>query len=268
MTKFSFIRITCFVIAAYLATALAYADNFTLVIDAGHGGKDIGCRGDFMNEKTITLDVAKRLAKLVNDSMPEIKTVLTRDCDKYLTLQQRADVANRAHGNLFVSVHVNSVDYKSKGRERVHGASVYILGADKQQNTLNVAMRENSVIELEEDFSEVYSGFDPSSAESYIIFELSNNLHQEQSLKFADLAQGQLVKTAGRADKGVKQAGFWVLWATSMPAVLVELDFICNPDVEHYLSTEVGRQQCALSLFNALRSYKPIKNRINSNNHE
>lgn len=230
-------------------------EQFVLVIDAGHGGKDTGCQGENANEKDITLDVAQRFCKLVDANESNVKTVLTRNDDHYLTLQQRADIANRVNGNLFVSIHVNSVDRKSKGRASVSGASVYVLGVDKEENTLNVAMRENSVIELEDDYSEAYRGFDPKSSESYIIFELNNNLHQAQSVHFADMIQQQLVHTAGRKDKGVRQAGFWVLWATSMPAVLVELDFICNPANEKFLDSEQGRQLCAEALNKAFSEY-------------
>lgn len=230
-------------------------NTFTVVIDAGHGGKDSGCVGKITNEKTITLDVAKRLKQLISDSLPDCHAVLTRDKDIFLSLQQRADIANRNHGDLFISIHVNSVDRRSRGRESVHGTSVYALGADKAANTLGVAMRENAVMELEDDYSTVYRGFDPNSDESYIIFELSSNLHLNHSIDFAAMAQRQLVRQAGRADKGVRQAGFWVLWATSMPAVLVELDFICNPSMETFLNSPEGRQQCAHALYNAVREY-------------
>jgi N-acetylmuramoyl-L-alanine amidase len=231
-------------------------NDFVVVIDAGHGGKDAGCIGNITNEKTITLDVAKRLAEKIKNGCSDTKVVLTRDNDYFLTLQQRADVANKAHGDLFISIHVNSVDKSSKNRTTVSGTSVYAVGADKERNTLNVAMRENSVIELEDNYNTVYRGFDPNSAESYIIFELSNNLHLNQSLNFASMAQKQMVATAGRVDKGVKQAGFWVLWATSMPAVLVELDFICNPTQEAFLNSSEGRDKCATALFNAFKQYE------------
>jgi N-acetylmuramoyl-L-alanine amidase len=238
--------------------------DFVVVIDAGHGGKDAGCIGNVTNEKTITLDVAKRLAAKIKSGCSNTKVVLTRDDDYFLTLQERANVANKAHGDLFISIHINSVDKNSKNRTLVHGASVYAVGADKERNTLNVAMRENSVMELEDNYSTAYRGFDPNSAESYIIFELNNNLHLNQSLDFAAMAQKQLVSTAGRADKGVRQAGFWVLWATSMPAVLVELDFICNPTQEAFLNSADGRDKCATALYNAFCQYENSYVRKNS----
>lgn len=240
---------------AAAASRRASKRAFTLVLDAGHGGKDAGCVGRLTNEKSITLDVARRVADIVRRECPKVNVLLTRDDDRYLTLQRRADIANDAGGDLFVSIHVNSVDARSRGRESVKGTSVYALGAEKSQNTLSVAMRENAVIELEDDYTESYRGFDPHSSESYIIFELTNNLHLSQSLDFAALAQRDLVSHANRADKGVRQAGFWVLWATSMPSVLIELDFICNPRQEEFLNSENGRNLCAEAIAKAFKEY-------------
>lgn len=231
------------------------SSDFVVVIDAGHGGKDIGCKGQKAREKDITLDVAKKLAERINKKLPGVKAVLTRSTDRQLSLRERADIANRSNGNLFVSIHVNSVDAKSKGRSTVSGAQVYALGPDKSQKNLGVAMRENSVMELEDDYTTAYKGFDPSSAESYIIFELSQNAHMKQSIDFASSVQKHLISDAGRRDMGVRQAGFWVLWATKMPSVLVELDFICNPRQEIFLNSEEGRQKCTTAIFNAIKEY-------------
>lgn len=231
-------------------------DRFTLVLDPGHGGKDYGCTGKLTNEKTIVLDVAKRLSELVEEKYGDsIEVVFTRSDDRFITLQGRADIANKAGGDLFISIHVNSVDRRTRGRDKIHGASVYTVGLHKSDSNLAVAMRENSVIELEEDFSTTYQGFDPGSSESYIIFELTQDRHIRQSLDMASLIQGELTTTAARADKGVRQAGFWVLWATGMPSVLVELDFICNPAAERFLNSSQGRQKCAQSLMNAFSAY-------------
>ena len=160
-------------------------DRFVLVLDPGHGGKDYGCVGKLTNEKTIVLDVARRLGKLVGDSLPEIKTGFTRDDDRYLTLQNRADIANPAGGDVFVSIHVNSLDRRNRNRASIHGASVYTLGLHRSDSNLGVAMRENSVMELEDDYTETYQGFDPNSSESYIIFELNQNQHINHSLTLA-----------------------------------------------------------------------------------
>jgi len=248
-----------FLFTSFLALSREKAtDNhpFTVVLDAGHGGHDVGCEGKLTNEKTITLDVVKRLGAMISDHYgDEVKVIYTRKKDTFLSLQERADVANKAKGDLFISVHVNSVDKRSKNRKTVKGTSVYTCGLHKSDNNLKVAMRENSVMELEPDYSARYQGFDPNSSESYIMFELSQGRHLQQSIDFACLAQEHLIDDAKREDKEVRQAGFWVLWATSMPAVLVELDFICNPSVEKFLYSSSGKNDCAKALFNAFKTY-------------
>lgn len=243
-------------VISLMACVLLHAGDLVVIIDAGHGGHDSGCVGKKAREKDITLSVARRLAERINSELPGVKAMLTRSDDRFLTLQQRADYANKNGGDLFISVHVNSVDRKSPGRTSVRGASVYTLGPDKSKNNLNVAMRENSVMELEDDYTRTYKGFDPNSSESYIIFELNQNAHMKQSVDFASVVQRHLVKDALRADKGVRQDGFWVLWATGMPAVLVELDFICNPVQEQFLASKEGQEKCAAALFNAVTEYQ------------
>lgn len=237
------------------AASPAGDDKFTLVLDPGHGGKDYGCIGKLTNEKTIVLDVAKRVATIIADEHPAVKIVHTRKDDRFIPLGERAAIANRNKADLFISIHVNSIDKRTKGRDKIHGASVYTLGLHRSDDNLAVAMRENSVIELEEDYSETYQGFDPNSSESYIIFELTQNRHLQQSIELADAVQHELVGTAGRADKGVRQSGFLVLRATSMPAILVELDFICNPEAERFLASADGRQKCARSIADAFSAY-------------
>lgn len=247
-----FINILVFV----CLTASVFAQKpFTVVLDPGHGGKDYGCIGTKVNEKSVVLDVALQVGEILAKEQSGIKTVYTRSDDRFIPLNDRAAIANKAAADLFVSIHVNSVDKKTRGREKIHGASVYTLGLHRSDDNLNVAMRENSVIELEPDYSETYQGFDPNSTESYIIFELTQNRHLWQSIELADEIQQQLVKEAGRADKGVLQSGFLVLRATSMPAVLVELDFICNPQAEDFLASADGRQKCARSVADAIQTY-------------
>lgn len=230
-------------------------ESFTLVIDAGHGGHDHGAIDNGAREKDINLGVAKKLEALVKKKLKNVKVIMTRDDDTFISLQERANIANRNRGNLFVSIHTNSVDKSNPNRKSVSGASVYALGPQKDANNLKVAQRENSVIELEDNYHQKYSGFDPSKDESYIIFEMAQKKNLGQSLRFADKAQKELVKTASRKDRGVKQAGFWVLWATSMPAVLVELDFICNPTQAAYMKSEAGQEKLAEALLNALKNY-------------
>lgn len=229
--------------------------DFTVVIDAGHGGHDTGAVDNKAREKDINLGVARKLAALIKKNQKDVNVVMTRDDDTFISLQERANIANRNKGDLFISVHTNSLDAKNPRRKSVQGTSVYALGLHKDDDNLRVAQRENSVIELEANHQEKYSGFDPNKDESYIIFEMSQKRDLANSLKFANSAQKQLVKTANRADRGVKQAGFWVLWATSMPAVLVELDFICNPVSAQYMTSEKGQEQLAQSLYNAFTEY-------------
>lgn len=239
-----------------IATTGASARDFTLVIDAGHGGKDVGARGVKAYEKNINLAVAKALGKRITREMKDVKVVYTREDDSFVTLKERADIANKAAGDLFISIHVNSVAKKARNRRTISGAEVYTLGLHRSDDNLAVAMRENSVIALEPDNSATYQGFDPESTESYIIFELSQSRHMDQSIEMAELVQQSLVTDAGRADKGVKQAGFWVLWATSMPSILVELDFICNPTQEKFLASTDGQKQLADAIYNAFAIYK------------
>ncbi len=229
--------------------------NFTVIIDAGHGGHDSGAPGSFTNEKSINLAVALELQKLLK-SDKDINVVLTRQTDRFVTLQGRADMANRADGDLFISIHTNSVDKKAKNRSTVHGAAVYTLGLDKSNDNLAVAMRENSVMKLENDYSTTYQGFDPTSAESYIIFEMSQNRHMRQSLQAARYVVEELAATAGRKNNGVRQANFWVLLKTAMPAMLVELDFICNPNEEKFMASASGQRRLAEAIYNGVKTYR------------
>lgn len=234
----------------------AGARDFVLVIDPGHGGKDVGARGQRAYEKNINLAVAKKFGDKVKEECKDVKVVYTRDTDAFVSLKDRAEIANKAGGDLFVSIHVNSVAAKARNRRTINGAEVYTLGLHRSEDNLAVAMRENSVMSLESDYAETYQGFDPESSESYIIFELSQSLHMDQSIELAELVQQSLVSNAGRADKGVKQAGFWVLWATSMPSILIELDFICNPTQERYLASAAGQKELADAIFEGFITYK------------
>lgn len=236
----------------------SFSRDFVLVIDPGHGGKDVGARGAKAYEKNINLAVAKLFGERVKKECKDVKVVYTRSDDSFVALSERADIANKADGDLFVSIHVNSVAARNRNRRSIAGAEVYTLGLHKSDDNLAVAMRENSVISLEADNSAEYEGFDPESTESYIIFELSQSRHIDQSIEMAELVQQALVDDAGRVDKGVKQAGFWVLWATSMPAILVELDFICNPTQEKFLASTDGQRRLANALFDGFMTYKEL----------
>ncbi|MGN1245281.1 MAG: N-acetylmuramoyl-L-alanine amidase [Muribaculaceae bacterium] len=241
------------VVAAMLLPQSVWA--FTLVIDAGHGGRDKGAPGVHSYEKNINLAVALEFGDMVKRNLDGVDVVYTRDRDEYLTLQQRCDIANKQNGDLFVSIHTNSIAKSAKNRRTIHGSATYTLGLHRSEENLEVAKRENSVISLEDDYTTTYQGFDPTSPESYIMFELSQNIHMEQSVNFATMVQREFVQTAGRKDNGVRQAGFLVLARTSMPAVLVELDFICNPTQEDFLTSKRGKEKMARALYNAFERY-------------
>ena len=246
----------------------AQADSdkkFTVILDAGHGGKDVGATDNGVMEKNINLKVARQLESLIKKKMKNTNVVMTRDEDKYLTLQERADLANKSQGDLFISIHTNSVSKKNKNRKSLAGSSVYTLGLHKDEDNLDVAMRENSVIELESDYQQKYSGFDPQRDESYIIFEMAQKKNLSQSIKFAENLETELTK-AGRKNRGVHQAGFWVLWATSMPSVLIELDFICNPESAKYLASDKGSKELAEAIFKAIQKYENNWNKSRNNN--
>ena len=266
MLKFIYRILILILVSSFGLRSFCFADvkddkEFIVVIDAGHGGKDIGATDNGVMEKNINLKVAKQLESLIKKKMKNTKVVMTRETDKYLTLQERADKANKAHGDIFISIHTNSVGKKNKNRKNLSGSSVYTLGLNKDDSNLEVAMRENSVIELEQDFEQKYSGFDPQKDESYIIFEMAQKKNLSQSIHLADNIEKELVKS-GRNDRGVHQAGFWVLWATSMPSVLVELDFICNPTSARYLSSDKGSKEMAEAILKGVQKYEAEWNKI------
>lgn len=232
------------------------ASSFTLVIDAGHGGHDFGAVAGKINEKSINLATALEFGRLVEENLPDVKVIYTRKGDYFKTLQERAEIANKAGGDLFVSIHTNSVDKRNKNRRTIQGASTYTLGLHRSDENFAVAQRENSVMMLEDDYETKYMGFDPSSTESYIIFELSHDKNLDRSIDFAAAVQKQMASTAGRVNKGVRQAGFWVLAKTSMPAVLIELDFICNPTCAAFLNSKEGTQKMGKAIYNAFSQYK------------
>ena len=241
----------------YFATLLLFASclmamPYTLVIDAGHGGKDPGAMNKAGKEKNINLAVALALGKLVEKNCPNVKVVYTRKTDVFVELDERANIANRAKADLFISIHTNATAAKVGPR----GTETYTLGMHKAAENLAVAKRENSVITLESNYEQKYEGFDPNLSESYIIFELMQDKNMENSVKLAGLIQKQFRTTARRVDKGVHQAGFLVLRATSMPSVLVELGYLNNPNDAAYLTSTAGVNALAKSIYNAFVAYK------------
>jgi len=229
------------------------ANAFVLVIDPGHGGRDTGALGRKGKEKNINLSVAKLTGQYIAGEHPDVKIVYTRTQDVFVGLDERADIANKATANLFISIHSNALDNKKAG---IRGAEVYALGVTRIAENLEVAKRENSVILLEDNYRQKYEGYDPDSAESSIIFEFMRNLYDEQSLNFASMVQKELVKTAKRGDRGVKQAGYLVLRESSMPRILIELDYISNAESENYLLSSTGQKNLARAISNAFTEYK------------
>lgn len=242
----------CLLGLLYCNVAIAGEQPFVVVIDAGHGGKDPGAVGRTAREKKINLDVALELGRLIQTNCPDVKVVYTRKTDVFVSLERRARIANNAKADLFISIHTNALP---KGKI-ARGAETYTLGMARADDNLEVAKRENAVILVEENYEEKYAGFNPNSAESYIIFELMQDKYMEQSVSFAKLVQGQFRTTAKRVDKGVHQAGFLVLRATSMPSVLVELGYISTPDEEKYLSSSTGVKALGRSIYNAFLAYR------------
>jgi N-acetylmuramoyl-L-alanine amidase len=222
----------------------------TIVIDAGHGGKDSGAIGRVSMEKSLNLAVALKLGNYIKENLPDVKVVYTRDKDEFVELSERAAIANRNNADVFISIHCNSTE----GVTTVNGAETYVMGESKNEANLNVAKKENAAILLE-DNTEAYDNFDPNSTEAYIIFSLTQSLYQSQSLSLADKVQKQFANR-GRHNRGVQQAGFLVLWKTSMPSILVELGFINNVNEEKFLSSERGQSQMALALYQAFAEFK------------
>jgi N-acetylmuramoyl-L-alanine amidase len=245
---FVFLWITC----TFVALATAASRKFTLVIDAGHGGTDAGAVGAITKEKHINLNVALAFGRLVERNCPDVRVIYTRKTDVFVPLHTRADIANRNKADLFISIHTNALP---KGRIS-RGLETYTLGMHRAADNLDVAKRENSVILIETDYKERYQGFDPRSAESYIMFEFMQDRNMAQSVDLAKYVQRRTCASAGRSDKGVKQAGFLVLRETSMPSCLIELGFISTPDEERYLHSAAGVEQLGRGIYQAFVDYR------------
>ena len=226
------------------------AKTYTVVLDPGHGGKDPGAVGRFSQEKDLNLTLALEVGKLINQQYPDVKVVYTRSTDVFIPLQQRADIANKNNADLFLSIHTNSSESKD-----AKGVETFILGSDRSEANLSVAMRENAVMKLESDYKTTYQGFDPNSIDSYIMFELMQNSYMDQSLRFAEQVQKRFVGHLNRHDRGVQQAAFWVLLKTACPSILFEIGFISNPEEERYLNESATMAQMANALVNAFAAY-------------
>jgi len=226
----------------------------TIVIDPGHGGKDPGTMGTkryTKYEKDIALSVSLKLGDYISNSFPETKVIYTRKNDVFLELNERTSIANKSNADIFISIHCDGFT-----NSKAYGASVFVMGMSKLKANLDVAMRENAAIYLEDNYKQKYDGFDPKSAESYIVFSLMQNTYLDQSLQLAEFVEEQFAYIANRKSRGIKQAPFYVISRTNMPSILVECGFLTNPKEEDYLQTEKGQNQIALSIFEAVKNYK------------
>nr|WP_302959752.1 N-acetylmuramoyl-L-alanine amidase [uncultured Prevotella sp.] len=242
-------------VAMWLLLVLnAFSANkrFTLVIDAGHGGHDAGALGTISKEKDINLLVALAFGRYVERNQPDVRVVYTRKTDVFIPLKERANIANRANADLFISVHTNALPAGKIAR----GFETYTLGMHRAKDNLDVAMRENSVISMEKGYQQTYQGFDPRSSESYIIFEFIQGKNMERSVELARMIQKSVCTGANRPNKGVHQAGFLVLRETSMPGCLIELGFITTPDEEQLLNSTNRVDDIARGIYQAFAQYK------------
>lgn len=232
----------------------------TVVIDAGHGGKDGGCVGEHSNEKTIALSIALKLGAYIEENFKDVKVVYTRKTDVFIELSERAKIANDAKADLFICIHVNA------GSATAIGTETYVMGLHVSEANLRVAKRENSSILYEDDYATRYENFDPNSPESYIAITLRQNAFIDQSLNFAAKVQQQFKDKVGRIDRGVKQAGFLVLHQTNMPSVLIETGFLSNKEEEKFLNSAINQDYMASAIYRAFKEYKheiEDKNKIN-----
>lgn len=222
----------------------------TVVIDAGHGGKDIGCNGKISNEADVALKLALQVGALIEKNLPDVKVIYTRKDDTFVELIDRAGIANKHNADLFISIHLNA------GPPTAFGTETYTMGLHTSNSNLAVAKRENAVILQEDDYKEKYGGFDPNSPQSHIMFALHQSAYMENSLRFAQKVESEFKNRVGRTSRGVKQAGFLVLWKSYMPSVLIEAGFLTNPTEEKFLNDKTGQTYMASGIYRAFKEYK------------
>lgn len=253
--KRSFLLFLVFFSSIFLRNQAGITNDFfgvkTVVIDAGHGGKDGGCVGAIANEKNIALSISLKLGKYIEENFKDVKVIYTRTTDVFLELTERARIANKANADLFICIHVNS-----GATPTAIGTETYVMGLHKTESNLKVAQRENASILLEDDYESKYENFDPNSPESYIVLTLTQSAHLEQSLMFASKVQKEFTEKVGRYNRGVKQAGFLVLHQTAMPSVLIETGFITNREEEKFLASDIGQDYMASAIYRAFKEYK------------
>ncbi len=237
----------------YLSNGYAQIENriTKVILDAGHGGKDPGALGKNSREKDIALSVALKTGKYIRDSIEGVQLVYTRKTDEFIELHKRAKIANESGGDVFISIHCNS----SKSQQ-AFGSESYVMGLHKSMDNLEVAKSENAAIYFEEDYKQQYEGFDPNTDEDYILLSMFQSASIDQSISLSSKVQNQFSEKVGRNDRGVKQAGFWVLYKTTMPGILIELGFLSNPKEEKFLMSESGQDSLAMAICLALKEFK------------
>lgn len=221
-----------------------------VVIDAGHGGKDVGCNGRVSKEAQVALKIALELGKTIEQNLPDVEVIYTRKNDTFVELIDRAGIANKNKADLFISIHCNA------GPSSAHGTETYTMGLHTSEGNLKVAKRENSVILQESNYQEKYDGFNPNSPQSHILFSLYQSAYIDNSLRFASKVEQQFEERVGRTSRGVKQAGFLVLWKSAMPSSLIEVGFLTNPAEEKYLNDKTNQTYIASGIYRAFKEYK------------
>ena len=249
-SKFFFLLFLFITFLTFPMSAQKDGKTFKVVIDAGHGGKDPGCLGAYNKEKDVVLNIALKTGKLISDNCPNVKVIYTRNTDVFVELYRRAKIANDNHADLFISFHCNASENKT-----AHGIDTWVMGLHKSDANLAVARAENSAMLKEKNYEQNYGGFNPNSPESAVMFSLYSTAYLNNSILLADKVQKNLINTTHLRDRGVNQAGYWVLWAVSMPSILIEMGFLTNPTEEKFLSEEKNKAAIANAIYRAFASY-------------
>lgn len=249
--KNGFLLLCCLTFFNAVIFAQSQEKKFKLVIDAGHGGEDPGCRGKKSQEKTVTLNVALKLGKLISDNYDDVQVIYTRKTDVFVEVYKRAVIANNNHADLFISIHCNAAENKA-----AHGVETWVMGLAKSDANMEVAKKENAAILKEKNFENNYEGFNPNSPEANVIFSLHTSAYMNHSIMLADKVQKNLVRNTHLLDRTVKQAGFWVLYKVAMPSILIELGFLSNAVEEEYMIKPGSQDMMAVSIYNAFVEYR------------
>lgn len=249
--KNCFLLLCCLTFFNAVVFAQSQEKKFKLVIDAGHGGEDPGCRGKKSQEKTVTLNVALKLGKLISDNYDDVQVIYTRKTDVFVEVYKRAVIANNNHADLFISIHCNAAENKA-----AHGVETWVMGLEKSGANMEVAKRENAAILKEKNFENNYEGFNPNSPEANVIFSLHTSAYMNHSIMLADKVQRNLVRNTHLVDRTVKPGGFWVLYKVAMPSILIELGFLSNAVEEEYMIKPTSQDVMAVSIYNAFVEYR------------